>query len=92
MKVIIRDAAFADLEAISTWIAKDNPSAARSVISRILDAIERLGEFPGLGHEGKVAGTREWVVRRLPYIIVYEVDAAHDELRVLAILHGARNR
>jgi plasmid stabilization system protein ParE len=32
------------------------------------------------------------VVRRLPYIIVYEVDAAHDELGVLAVLHGARNR
>jgi plasmid stabilization system protein ParE len=38
MKVIIRDAAFADLQGISAWIAKDNPRAARSVVERILDA------------------------------------------------------
>ena len=92
MKVIIRDAAFADLQGISAWIAKDNPRAARSVVERILDAIERLGEFPGLGHRGKVAGTREWVVRGLQYIIVYEIDTPHDELRGIAVFHGARNR
>jgi toxin ParE1/3/4 len=92
MKVILREAALADLESISGWIAQDNPLAARSVVGRILDAIKRLGEFPGLGHSGKVAGTREWVVRALPYIVVYEVDADHDELRVIAVVHGARNR
>jgi len=92
MKVILRDAALADLEGISAWIARDNPVAARAVISRILEAIERLGEFPGLGHGGKVTGTREWVVRALPYIVVYEVGADYDELRVIAVVHGARNR
>ena len=61
---------FADLEGIKAWIAEDNPRAAEGVISRILDAIERLGEFPGLGHAGKVPGTPEWVVRGLPYIII----------------------
>jgi len=92
MKVILRDAALGDLEGISAWIAQDNPVVARAVIGRILEAIERLGEFPGLGHRGKVTGTREWVVRALPYIVVYEVHADYDELRVIAVVHGARNR
>jgi plasmid stabilization system protein ParE len=92
MKVLLRDSVLADLEGISSWIANDNPSAARGVVLRILDAIERLGEFPGLGHAGKVAGTREWVVRGLPYIIVCEVDMGLAELTVLAVFHGARDR
>ena len=56
------------------------------MIGRILDAIERLGELPGLGHNGKVAGTREWIVRDLPYIVVDEIDIDHDELRVIAVI------
>jgi toxin ParE1/3/4 len=59
MKVVIRESAFVDLEVISAWIATDNPGAAQSVLRRIFDAIDRLGEFPGLGHDGKVPGTRE---------------------------------
>jgi plasmid stabilization system protein ParE len=31
-------------------------------------------------------------VRGLPYIIVYEIDAEHDELVILAVFHGSRSR
>lgn len=48
MKVVIREAAYADLERIHAWIAKDNPRAAVSVVNRIFDTIDRLGLFPGL--------------------------------------------
>jgi plasmid stabilization system protein ParE len=74
------------------WIAQDRPSAADSVISRILDATERLASFPKMGRLGAAAGTREWVVHGLPYIIVYQVDDALDELTMTAVFHAARNR
>jgi len=45
-----------------------------------------------MGHEGGAPGTREWVVRGLPYIIVYEVREQNEELVVLAVFHGARER
>ena len=54
--------------------------------------IERLA-IPGLSHMGRpglVEGTRELV--EAPYIIVYLVDEAADEIAVLAIVHGARDR
>jgi toxin ParE1/3/4 len=38
----------------------------------------------------KVKGTRELV--EAPYIIVYMVDEPADEIAVLAIVHGARDR
>jgi hypothetical protein len=45
-----------------------------------------------MGHVGKALGTYEWVVTGLPYIVVYEVDSDHDELKVAAVFHGARQR
>jgi len=78
---------------IHRHIAEHNPRAATSVIERIRLAAELLRDFPRLGREGREPGTREWVVRGLPYIIVYEIDVSDtDELLVLAVFHGAQNR
>jgi plasmid stabilization system protein ParE len=41
---------------------------------------------------GRAQGTYEWVVVGLPYIIVYEVDQAADEVAIIAVFHGARDR
>jgi toxin ParE1/3/4 len=37
-------------------------------------------------------GTYEWVVPRLPYILVYEVDQAEEQVLVTAVFHGAQDR
>jgi toxin ParE1/3/4 len=92
MRVVIREAAYDDLDRIYAWIAKDRPRSADSVIDRILESIGQLGRFQYLGHAGRAAGTHEWVVTGLLYIVVYEVDSDNDELRVVAIFHGAQNR
>jgi plasmid stabilization system protein ParE len=92
VKAILREAALADLERIFLWIAQDSPANARSVSQHILDAIEnRIAWFPHMGRKGRVNGTREWVVRGLPYIIVYNVDEARDAIFILGIFHGAKN-
>ncbi len=92
MKVIIREAAYDDLDRIYAWIAKDRPRSAREVIDRILQSANRLGRFPQLGHAGRVSGTFEWPVTGLPYIVVYRLDAADDVVDVVAVFHGAQNR
>jgi len=92
MKVVVREAAAADLDDILDWISGDNPRAAVGMIRRILSRVDRLA-IPGLSHIGRpglVEGTRELV--EAPYIIVYMVDEPADEITVLAIVHGARNR
>lgn len=93
MKVIVRELAFADLEGIFNWIAKDSPINARSVAVRVLDAIEnKIAIFPFIGRAGHIAGTREWVVPGLLHIIVYEVDTERDAITILNIVHGAQQR
>ena len=92
MRVIIREAAYDDLDRIYAWIAKDRPRSADSVIDRILESAERLGHFPYMGHVGRVPGTYEWVVPALPYIIVYTINTNDDEVTVVAVFHGAQDR
>ncbi len=92
MKVVIRDGAYDDLDRIFDWIAKDRPSSAHAVIGRILDSTERLGRFPHLGHVGRAPDTLEWVVRGLPYVVVYRVTADADVVDIIAVLHGAQDR
>jgi plasmid stabilization system protein ParE len=45
-----------------------------------------------MGHAGRAPGTLERVVPRLPYVIVYEIDAARDEVVIVAIFHEAQDR
>ena len=92
MKLVFDDQALADLERIFEWIAKDNPAAARAVVDRLFSSTELLTSFPFMGHAGRDFGTFEWVVPRLPYIVVYEVDQARDVVIVTAVFHAAQNR
>jgi plasmid stabilization system protein ParE len=81
------------LASIYDYIKDRSPVAAAQVILRIRLAAARLTEFPRMGRVGQLEGTHEWVVRGLPYIIVYEIGTTDpDEIVVLGIFHGAQDR
>ena len=84
--------ALAHLDAIHSYIEPRNPNAAQRVIARIRAAADRLGEFPNIGHQGLVAGTCEWSVKGLPYVIVHELNFEANEVVVLGVFHGAQDR
>jgi toxin ParE1/3/4 len=69
------------------YIRRDNPRAALAVLDRIHERVHSLAEHPYIGRPGMRAGTRELVIPRTPYIIVYTVD---DAVRVLALYHHAQ--
>jgi toxin ParE1/3/4 len=80
--------AYTDLRTIIEYITEDDEAAAGRIGRRLWDAIRRLTAYPGMGREGRVAGTRELVVPATPYIVAYRIVGATVE--ILAILHGAR--
>jgi toxin ParE1/3/4 len=92
MKVRYTLEALEHMDVIFAYIEPRNPIAAGRVIARIRAAAERLGEFPKIGQAGLAAGTLEWPVKGLPYVIVHELDADTDELVVLGVFHGAQDR
>jgi plasmid stabilization system protein ParE len=92
MRVTFEPAAQDDLDRIFEWIFQNNPRAALATIDRIERKAIQLAT-PGLaqmGRPGIVEGTRELL--EWPYIIVYRVDADRQEIVILAVVHGARDR
>lgn len=92
MRVIIDEDAYGDIDHIAAWIAKDSPRAARNVVQKIIDAIERLSLFPEMGRRGRAHGTLERVVSGTPYIVVYEISRKPDAVVVTAVFHGSQDR
>lgn len=70
----------------------DNPSAARRVADRIQDTGVALGEF-ATGRPGRVTGTYEVPIARLPYIISYALlsVAGRQNVVILHVIHTARD-
>jgi toxin ParE1/3/4 len=93
MRLRFSNEARAHIAQIHAYIAERNPRAATAVVERIQAATELLRDFPHIGREGRQPGTREWVVRQLPYIVVYELGIpGPDDLTILGFFHGARDR
>ena len=84
----------AQLLAIHEYLGnRGDPQAAADVGARIREAAEVLRSFPQAGRPGRVPGTREWVVRQLPYVIVYEIGiGSRNEVMILGIFHARQNR
>ncbi|MGD9968098.1 MAG: type II toxin-antitoxin system RelE/ParE family toxin [Hyphomonadaceae bacterium] len=89
MKVVWDDEALDDLDAIGEFISRDNSVAARRVVERIRDTSRLLETSPRLGKPIDER-TRELILRRYPYVLVYEI--AQGEVRILAVFHHAQNR
>jgi toxin ParE1/3/4 len=92
VRLTISEKALADLDGLYRWIAGENPAAAATVLRRIRRKLDLL-LVPGMarmGRRGSAPGVHELLVR--PYIISYEVIDELEEVIVLAVLHGARDR
>jgi plasmid stabilization system protein ParE len=76
-----------EFEAAVKHIHQDNPTAGRNVAQAVIDRIEQLATFPGLGRPGEVKGTRELVSQ--PYVVVYR--STEEIVEILHIWHGAQD-
>ena len=79
-----------DLAEIVEFVAADNPDAADRLVADLLDAFERLAEFPRAGHvrlDLAPSEVRFWTVH--PYLVIYRADGA--PLLVLRLISGYRD-
>jgi len=74
-------------EAAIKHIQQDDPTAARNIAQAVIERIQQLAAFPGLGRPGEVTGTRELVSP--PYVVVYR--STEEVIEILYIWHGAQD-
>jgi len=80
--------ALQNLDEEASYIAADDPTAARLVVARVLEAVAQLADQPALGRPGRVPSTRELVVARTRYIVPYRVK--RDAVEILRVFHTSR--
>lgn len=81
--------ALEDLDRIADYIALDKPSAARNLVRRVMDSVERLRDFPESGSKPKeLKGTpyRQLVIT--PLRIFYRIT--EKQILILHVMRGEK--
>jgi plasmid stabilization system protein ParE len=89
MTVRLTRAAEEDIAAIYASYAERDPDLAGRVSRTIIGAIHGLMAFPLMGREGRVPNTRERIMTRYPYRIVYRVVG--EQIFILRVVHQRQN-
>ena len=90
-KIVWTEPALSDLQEITDYIARDNPSAAAQVGGEIIEHVEILSSFPHIGPRyprGSSGRNREILCGS--YRVFYRVIAELKRVEVLTVWHGAR--
>src|SRR5437870_4541517 len=88
MRVVWTRAARRDVNVIFEYLVVRNPQAAEATATIILKAVEKLADHPRLGRQGRVDDTRELVITRYPYIVIYAIKGT--QVTILHVRHTAR--
>src|SRR5262245_13770010 len=78
-----------DLEEIVRYIERDSPVAARRLVQRVFDRVERLKRYPHTG--GFIEEDNRKIYRQLiqgNYRVIYRSDG--KDVFVVAVYHAAR--
>jgi toxin ParE1/3/4 len=76
------------MEELHAYVAVRSAAQASLTLARIRKAINRLDPFPHSGRLGAVEGTRELIVARLPYRVIYQI--IHDQVVIERVLHTSQ--
>jgi toxin ParE1/3/4 len=85
MRIDWIESAFVDLHRVRDYIRQFNPVTAQRTVACVETAVKNLVRFPEMGRPGDVPGTRELVIPRLPYFVVYRLEA--DAVQILNVMH-----
>ena len=81
--------ALEDIESIATYIEKDSPTYAKSVVSKFFEKAELLQEFSELGR--KVPEMNNPQIREIfvySYRLIYKIEST--KILFIAVVHGKR--
>jgi toxin ParE1/3/4 len=88
MKIRLTQRASEQLLSAYEYLQSASLSAASAQMKRIFNTIDLLENYPLAGRKGRIAGTREMIVPRTPFIVAYTIEGG--EVHILAALHASR--
>ena len=92
MKLRWSKTARTELDDIFVYLKAHSPSAAKSVAIRIIQRARLLASFPFSGHPTDTPGVRHVSIVSYPYVVLYMIDHANDEVIIRNVRHTARKK
>ncbi|MFW8646069.1 type II toxin-antitoxin system RelE/ParE family toxin [Rhizobium beringeri] len=72
------------------FIADQNVGAAINHLDEIERQTDLLIDQPEIGRPGRIDGTRELVISRTSFIVIYRVREKIQQVEILRLVHGAQ--
>lgn len=89
--IALTDKASSDLDSIHEYYeSRLGSAAADAALLQIIEALEQLETFTGLGRPSQTPDVRELILAKFPFIAPYRL--VHNEVQVLRILHQSTER
>lgn len=88
MKIRWTAVAADDLKSVHEYLSERAPRQADTIVDRIFAGIDVLEQYPNLGRQGRLEGTRELVIPGTPFIVFYRLRK--NQVEILSVLHAAR--
>ncbi|WP_124313006.1 type II toxin-antitoxin system RelE/ParE family toxin [Pseudomonas chlororaphis] len=89
--ITLTDKADSDLDSIHEYYeSRLGTQSASAVVAEIIESLEQLETFTGLGRPSQVPDVRELVLSKFPFIAPYRVVGG--EVQILRILHQRTER
>jgi len=88
LKVVVTGPAEADIEVMLDFIRRDSIAAGAAASRALSDAILSPADLPLRGRVGRMRDTRELLVRRTSFILVYRVVG--DMVAVMRVRHASQ--
>ena len=89
--IVISRRAREDFKRIWTYIALDDDRAADRLLLALDVKIEKLRDFPGIGTSRDEIRPGARTLVHGTYLILYEYDAAADQVEIVAVVEGMRD-
>lgn len=77
-------------DALLAYIEKENLVAALEHGDRIDTQVKQLSAHPEMGRPGRKQGTRELVISRTSFVVIYRVKAKAKRVEILRVLHSSQ--
>ena len=72
------------------YIAENNPLAAIEHGDLVAQQVNQLSAYPELGRAGRKQGTRELVISRTSFVVIYRVKPKEKRIEILRMLHSSQ--
>ena len=83
--------AHADILDILTYFAsKEDRETGQAIVDKLFASTRRLESFPFSGKQGRIEGTRELVIRTIPYVLIYRIVSS-DIVEIARIFHTSKS-